>query len=390
VMLRTLCAVVPALLVGAPALAQPGGGPPPAKVRLDSARMETVEQRRDVTGEIRAVRRSSLAAEEPGLVRSITVEAGDVVSAGQVLATLDDELLTLQIAERKAQVDSSQASVQEREAQAAKAERDLSRLKELQARQSASQNEVDDAVTTLAEAKARLANARAELAAREALLSWLNMRQSKMSIRSPMNGRVVSRGVDVGEWVREGDAIVELLDLSELDAYVDVPERFIAPLRSDGAKVQLRIAATNDEFDAPVSAVIAEGDRLARTFPVRIRLDNAKGRWRPGMSVIGQVATGVAIEALTVHKDAILRDDVGAYVFFDANGAAMRAPVETLFGVGDRVAIRSQMLRPDTRVVIEGNERIYFPGQPLMDMDNPAPPGPPPGAGGPPGARPGS
>ncbi len=381
---RILSVVVPALLLGAPALSQPSGGPPPAKVRLDTARLETVEQRRDVTGEIRAVRRSSLAAEEPGMVRSITVEAGDTVQVGQVLATLDDELLSLQIAEREAQVESSQASVQEREAQAAKAERDLSRLKELQSRQSASQNEVDDAATSLAETKARLANARAELAAREALLNWLNMRQSKMSIRSPLSGRVVSRGVEVGEWVREGDAIVELLDLSELDAYVDVPERYIAPLRSEGAKVRLRIAATNDEFDAPVSAVIAEGDRLARTFPVRIRLDNAKGRWRPGMSVIGQVATGQAIEALTVHKDAILRDDVGAYVFFDANGAAMRAPVEPLFGVGDRVAIRSPMLRPDTRVVIEGNERIYFPGQPLMDMDNPAPAGPPPGA------RPGS
>lgn len=373
------CIVGAALLMAGAASAQPNGGPPPAKVLLDEVRLEKVGQRRDVTGEIRAVRRSSLAAEEPGLVRRITVEAGDVVKEGQVLATLDDDLIALQIVEREAQVESTRALVRERQAQVEKAERDLSRLKELQSRQSASQNEVDDAETSLAETQARLAHARAELGAREAILGWLTRRQEKMVIRSPLNGRVIARGVEVGEWVREGDALVELVDFSELDAYVDVPERFIQPLYSDGATVRLRIAATRDEFDAPVSAVIAEGDRLARTFPVRIRLDNAAGRWRPGMSVTGQVATGEVVEAMTVHKDAILRDDVGAYVFFQADGAAARAPVEPLFGVGDRVVVRSPLLKPGMRAVVEGNERIYFPGQQLVDMQGP-PPSPAPAA----------
>ena len=56
------------------ALAQPGGGPPPSPVVVEAVRMETVEQWREVTGELRAVRRALLASEEDGLVVEVVLQ----------------------------------------------------------------------------------------------------------------------------------------------------------------------------------------------------------------------------------------------------------------------------------------------------------------------------
>jgi multidrug efflux pump subunit AcrA (membrane-fusion protein) len=72
---------------------------------------------------------------------------------------------------------------------------------------------------------------------------------------------------------------------------------------------------------------------------------------------------------VTVHKDAVLRTDVGFNVYFDGGGAAAPMPVQVAFSVGDRYALRpGGGLRPGMRVVVEGNERM-FPGQPLNDIE---------------------
>jgi multidrug efflux pump subunit AcrA (membrane-fusion protein) len=130
--------------------------------------------------------------------------------------------------------------------------------------------------------------------------------------------------------------------------------------------------------------VVPAADSLSRVFPVRVRLKNTQDLMRPGMSVTALVPTGVDVEALTAHKDAILRDEAGAYLYYDMGGRAMLARVDVLYPVGDRVVIRSRTLEAGTRVVIEGNERL-FPGQPLMIESEPgaaAGASPPPGRAG--------
>jgi len=366
-------AAVVVTLTVASAIAQPGGGPPPALVRLDAVRMERVEQRREVTGELRAVQRAQLAAEEEGLVVEVHFETGDWVQEGQLLAKLDDKIRKLDLDRRRAVQLSAEATIREREAQIAKAERDLKRLQELQSRQGASKNEVDDGETRLREEEARLAQSKADLAAAVADVQTAEKRLKDMTILAPFSGNIVTRGVEVGEWVVIGESIAELVSIDSVDAYLDVPERFIGALSSPDVLVRLRIPALGTTIETPITTVIALGDRLARTFPVRIRLENkgeraGAGRLKPGMSVVGLVPTGEPTDALTIHKDAVLRNDAGSYVYFDAGGVAAVAPVEQLFAFGERVVIRSQLLKPGMNVITEGNERI-FPGQPLMLMD---------------------
>lgn len=373
---RNWIAVSAAALCACSAAAQPGGGPPPAMVVLDEARREVAEQWREVTGELRAIRRALLAAEEEGLVVELFYEEGDAVKAGETIARLRDTRLKLEVKRSEAELAVKRATLAERQADVEKAHRDVSRMDELQARVTGAQAELDDKRSALAVAEARLDAAKGDVAAAEAGLHWEQERLARTTITAPFACRVIAKRTEVGQWLRQGDPVVEVLALDQIDARLDVPERYVDKLTASKLPIQIRVQATGEILRAPLTAIVPDADPLSRLFPVRVRLENPKGNLRPGMSVIGLVPTGASLPTLTISKDAILRNDAGEYVFYDAGGVAAIAPVRSLFPVGERMAVQSGMLQTGAMVVIEGNERL-FPGQPLQPM----PPRTPPAAG---------
>jgi multidrug efflux pump subunit AcrA (membrane-fusion protein) len=109
------------------------------------------------------------------------------------------------------------------------------------------------------------------------------------------------------------------------------------------------------------------------------------------MSVTAYIPTGRAVEQLTVHKDAVMRNAAGAYLYVargggaeeSAGGPAVAAPVQVdvKFPVGDRVVVTAAGLQAGDLVVIEGNERL-FPMMPITPLAKGAGAGPA-AAGGP-------
>lgn len=347
--------------------AQPGGGPPPAKVVLGDVRDEQVEQWREVTGSLRALQRSTVAAEVEGRAIDVPVREGEAVAAGGLLARQDATLLRLAADSAAAELGARRAAVADAQAVLEKAERDLPRARRLyESEQAVSEQVYDDAGTDLARARAGLERARAEQTRAEAELARARERLEDAAIRAPFAGTVVLRHAEAGEWLRVGDPVAELVSAERLEAWLDVPERYLQRLRALDDRVQLRLPAIGQVVQAPVTAVVPQADELARTLKVRVAVPDAS-HLAPGMSVIGLVPTGVRESSLTVPEDAVLRDDAGEFVYFDGGGQAVVARVETLFAVGDRVALRSSSLRPGMKVVVEGHQRL-FPGQPLQAM----------------------
>ena len=350
------------------AIAQPQG-PPPANVVIDAVRSEVVEQQRAATGQILTRRRSSLAAEEAGLVSELDLEAGDLVERGQVIARLDPTYVQIDLTRARAQVALAEAFIAQRSAELDQSERDLERLRQLDARGSASESELDDGRTRVAADRATLAQAEADLAVAQADVASAEARLEDMTIRAPFAGRVVRKATEVGQWASRGDPIIEIVSVRSLEARVDVPENVVGRvgelLANDGElMVDVRVPALDAYVPGRVIGIIPQGDELSRLFPVRLAIDNEQELMKPGMSVVAMMPTRVRAETVTVHKDAVLRNDAGEYVYFDSGGQAMIAPVQRLFAVGDRIAIRQGMLSPGMDVVVEGNERL-FPTQPL-------------------------
>lgn len=345
------------------------GQAPPANVRVDLARSEPLESWRESTGQIRAERRSVLAAEEEGLVAEVLVREGDRVEAGQVVARLDDARASLELRRAEALLGSVRAVVVEREALLENARRDLERVEQSFQRGGGNEREIDQARTGLQAAQARLEAAKADVVLNEVLVDLARTRLADMVVRAPYMGRVVRRAAEAGQWLGRGDAVAEVISLGTVEAWVDVPERLVARLYEPGARVRVRVPATGDEVEATRFTIVPDADPRSRLFPVRIVLENPDERFRPGMSALGLTPTGVTEETLTVHKDAFLRDDAGEFVYFAVPGdgggyIALPARVVRLFASGDRVAIRSGSLPPGAMVIVEGNERMY-PTRPL-------------------------
>lgn len=358
-------AVMLALVCSAAALAQPGRA---WSVRVDPVLSESVVQQRQVTGDLRAVRRSMVAAEEAGRVVELHIEDGDVIEEGQILARLDSRLVTLAIARLKAEITAFEATVGERDAAVDQALLDLRRLESARSMNAVSETEVENARISVRSAEARAAQARADVESARAALAEAEERLAKMTIRAPFAGSVVRKETEVGQWLGEGAAVAQIIQVDVVDAYIDVPETYIGAVSNGSGKVRVHITALDRDIEAAEIVVIPSGDTLARTFPVRIRLANEDGMLRPGMSIVAYVPTGNMENALTVHKDALLRDDGGAFVYANMDGQAMPIRVRRLWGFGDRVVVQSGMLQPGMQVVIEGNERLY-PTAPLSVMN---------------------
>ncbi|MEM9082715.1 MAG: efflux RND transporter periplasmic adaptor subunit [Planctomycetota bacterium] len=354
------------LLVIAPSLPAQGG-PPAMPVRLDPARSEIVAEYRRVTGEVRAAQRSNVAAEIEGIVDSISCEPGDRIEKGSIIATLDAKQLEIERDRLVAVVDANEAIVRNREAQLERDQRDLKRVERLMTSGGGTDSELDDAQTTVTQSRARLAESEADLAAAKAQLALVEDRIEDSTIRAPFTGRVVSRSAELGEWLGEGDTVIELVSLEEVDVFLDIPERFMPGIAAEGAAITLEIDAASYSQSISTFVVIPDVDPLARSFPVRIRIQNPSEVVQPGMSAAALVPTGVPVEGLTISKDALNLSSVGAFVYFDAGGTAAPAPVEVLYSAPqNRLVIRSPVLAPGMATVVEGNERL-FPSAPIFD-----------------------
>ncbi len=357
-----------AAVATAPARAQMSG---PAAVMVDAVRVESVQQHRRVTGELRAMRRSRVATREAGLVIELPVREGMRVRAGDVIAALDAGVLQLELKRAEADAEAAAGITDERNATHAWREQELKLYRQSAQRGAANVKEVLDAESnfTIAAARARQAARLVDVA--RARVELLEKRLADMTVAAPFDGVVLARRAELGEWVDNGDPIVELVSAGQVEAWLDVPQRYFKVV----AEQQVEITLTLDASDYTATAtaermrIIPQVDPRSRSFIVIVTLDDRKGLLTPGMSLSAWVPAGGRTDQLTISKDAVLYNDVGAFVYVarsgDSGASAVPVTAQVRFPIGDRVVVESPGLEPGDLVVVEGNERL-FPGAPIL------------------------
>lgn len=365
---RFLSLLAGLVVLAAPHLAAAQGGSerPPTLVKLDAARVQTVETWREVTGKLRPARRSQLAAEVSGRVVEVLRREGAAVAAGEPVARLDDTRDTLELERARAGIRVAEAAITAAVAERDNASRDLARVQRVVAQGGGNEAELDAIETRLQRSDAAVAEAQAQLAVAESERALAEKSLRDHEIVAPFDGWVVSLSTEVGEWVESGGAVAEMISSGPQQAWLDVPEQVIERIRRPGTELQVRLPALDLTLPGTDLRIVPQADPLSRMFPVLVYVEDEEDRVRPGMSIVGLVPTGIDEPTLTVHKDAIRRDNAGEFVFFDAGGTAQAARVRVLFAAGERVAIRSQTLPPGAMVVVEGNERLQ-PGARITD-----------------------
>ncbi|MAE93320.1 MAG: hypothetical protein CL910_01530 [Deltaproteobacteria bacterium] len=289
-----------------------------------------------LSGVVEARRRVELFAEVGGRVIELGAEELDPVEAGQLLVQLDP--LLAEVA-----VERAEASVQRAQSQLALAESERKRFENLATRDVASTSRRDQAVNGQKVAAANLREARANLAeARDQL--------AKKTLRAPFAGVLQGFPVEVGEFLRVGEQVGELLDLAAARIELGVTDREVVDL-SPGAAVEVALEAYPEEsFEGTVLRVAAAADTTSRKFPVEVELANPERRILPGMIARVSLGLGDPSPVRALPRDAVL-DQFGVrfvYLLEDAEGVVVARR--------QRVEVREIPFRPEELEIVSGLE----------------------------------
>jgi len=177
-------------------------------------------------------------------------------------------------------------------------------------------------------------------------------------IRAPFGGVVTRKLTELGEWIGEGDSVLELLSLDMLEVAVDVPEGHIGKVQLN-QRAQVRLQAYPDMvLNGRVSVMIPEADAEARTFPVKIAISAGGGRVRSGMLATVALQPTAPRKATIVPKDALIRLDTGWTVFaLKSDDTVGAVSVRMGDGIGEWIEVVGE-LSPGDRVITHGNERL--------------------------------
>ena len=221
----------------------------------------------------------------------------------------------------------------------------------------------------------QIAQAQARVDIQQAVVERLEDQLGKHTMISQFDGFVTARFAERGQWVNQGDPVVEVSSLNEVDVIVSVVEQHIPFIRL-GEHVPVRVSAMPDQLlDGTVVAVIPKGDDRARTFPVKVRVQNLTAEGQPrlkaGMLASVSLPTGSPRPSLLVPKDAIVLGGPSPLVYVvESSGregvpeVAQPVPVQLGLVHEDWIQVLGSLKAGD-RVVVEGNERLR-PGQPVM------------------------
>ncbi|MBW2312764.1 MAG: efflux RND transporter periplasmic adaptor subunit [Deltaproteobacteria bacterium] len=298
---------------------------------------QAVQPRARFSGVLEARRTVKLFAETQGLVLDMGAEALDRVEAGQQLVRIDPVLATIE-------VEKALAAVARSESELALAESNLARRQELAARNVLSSSALDDAVNRERVAAASLREARALLrGAREDL--------ANKTVRAPFAGEIRSFPVEIGEYVRQGQQLAELVDLSTARVMVGVADREVVAIQP-GQAVALEVEAwASETFAAEVLRVGASADPETRRFPVEIEAPNPAGRLLPGMVVSVAIDLGEPVARTVVPREAT-SEEFGLHFVYVVERGGDGPPVVRQ----RRVVIRPVAFQPEDFEILGGLE----------------------------------
>lgn len=307
----------------------------PAPVEAETAKIMDLETSLNTSGNIIPWESMVLSAKMPGKIKTVLVEEGAVVARDAVIAELETQDLSIELAKAKSE--------------ASRAQTRYGRVKKL----------YDDAAATITQ----LETAESAHKAASSALSSLKEKMESARITAPFAGIVSRKMALPGSVVNAGQPVAELVDISRVKIDAGFSE-IDAKYMEKGRKSQILVDAYPDQkFEGEVSYVGSVVDQLTRTFSVKIVIDNKDRLLKAGMSARVRILTGSYPGATTVPVGALVKEGGKSYLFTvkkTGEGEALsarRQEVEAGPPDGNIVQIKSG-LQKDDLVVVRGMEKL--------------------------------
>ena len=315
----------------APAAAAPGKGAGGAGTPVEMGKPEKLIWQKSVlaVGSLRSDESVIVRAEQSGRITALNFKEGQPVRMGQVLVQLDDSVARAELEQARANQKLGKAK--------------FDRAVELKQRNFISGQAQDEAENAMRVADATVSLADAKLA--------------KLTIKAPFSGTVGLRTASTGDYVKDGQDIVNLEKTDPIKVDFKVPEIFQSKINVGQALSVALDALPGQAFTGKVFAVNSQLDTNGRAVVLRAQMDNRRGVLKPGMFARVRLTLADTGEAVVVPEQAVAMQGEDQIMFKVVDGRAMRTKVEVGQRRDGKVEIVEGVSGNDT-IVIAGWQRL--------------------------------
>ncbi|WP_197440166.1 efflux RND transporter periplasmic adaptor subunit [Polystyrenella longa] len=391
----------------------PGAAPPPTYVRVGPIVQKMIRPELKVVATLHPRRTSIVASGANGVVEEYIPDAGMYVEEGTILSTLrmrstdlgiaqerailkerEEQLKSLEAGSRPQEIEEAQAKLMAFQIARRVADQKFTRVEELFKKNAINKDERDDAQERseaaehlYAASKAAfdlvkqgprqedIEQARARVLAQKENIDYLLSERDKRITKAPFDGVIVETHSFVGQWLGQGDPIITLARMDLMVVIANVDQSMLQYITL-GDKVNIQVPGTEQkQWEGQIASIVSQSnwESGSRLFPIRILVENkfqeVEGRKIPilkeGMHA-EVVFRGPEVEAVLVHKDALVRTSGGKAIFVyeptpddPKNGTVKQYQIET--DIGEKEMIRIYTPGEDLtggQVVLEGAERL--------------------------------
>ncbi|HEX6277367.1 MAG TPA: efflux RND transporter periplasmic adaptor subunit [Polyangiaceae bacterium] len=263
------------------------------------------------TGTLSPVDAVEVGAEVTGRVTKVTVDINDRVTQDQVLVEIDTEQLMARLEESQAQLQSAQASQRNSSATVKEAESKAARAREMHARGLISDQDLETAQATLDRAKASVSTSSAQTTVAMAGLKSAKTSLGKAIIKSPIDGIVLARTVEVGQTVTAGFQTPILFtlarDLTEMQLEIDVDEADVGTVHEGQPATFVVDAYPKRVFRSKLLKLgnLPKTGTTVVTYQATLSVENPERVLKPGMTATATIVTSEVKDVLSVPNSAL-------------------------------------------------------------------------------------
>ncbi len=298
-------------------------------VRIKQVNLESLSIQSTYVGYLLPNKRVLMRSEIDGVIEKIDFEEGDEITKGKRLVDISTKEHRMKL--KIAITDSNLADI------------NIKRDEILAAQNLISNAQLDQTRT------------RAESASLNKELAEISLNKSLIS--SPLKGTINTRHIKVGEFVRKGDKLVEILDIDRILVKVNIPEQEILSIQV-GQNVEVALYIMEKKtFLGRVKNIGLEADSSNRTFPVEILVDNKERQLRAGMLARATFTKNVDQDQIVIPRHTVLERDQGRVVYVFEDGKAFRRDITIGLSQLDQVQV-VQGLNKGELIVVEGHTKL--------------------------------
>ncbi|PKN38634.1 MAG: hypothetical protein CVU62_00070 [Deltaproteobacteria bacterium HGW-Deltaproteobacteria-2] len=312
-------------------------------VRVQAAAKKQIRPYIETTGTLKADEEVIVSSEVDGIVKSIKVDEGSAVGRGTLLAEINQVDYVLD--EKRAD-----AALKQAQANLANVKAEYQRKEALFKEELLTKQQFDDIST-------RVTLAEADLSRAKAFLDTSRERLSRTKIYSPLNGMVKEKRVSVGDFVRTGSPLFQLIKVDLLKLNFTISEKDIGSLKT-GQDVVFTVDSFPDKkFKGKVKLLYPNVEERTRTLQVEAVVSNANHLLKPGLFARVTIYTGALNDAVVAPLTALMYDNSNITIFVVEGNLAHARTVKTGGKYGEDVEI-TEGLKEKEQVVVVGQNNL--------------------------------